>query len=139
MKYVCLVYHTEEEIMSLSPAEHEEIIAECISWIEELNAAGAHVFSSGLQSTRTAITLREVDGKMTVTDGPFAETKEFLGGFTILEARDLNEAIRLASRLAAVRIGKVEIRPAMEPGLDLTDPMDRKLSAALSNAMGVSK
>jgi hypothetical protein len=66
-----------------------------------------------------------------MTDGPFAETKEHLGGFTLLRARDLNEAIQLASRLPAARIGSVEVRPVLEATADLTDPSDRKIAAAL--------
>jgi hypothetical protein len=131
MKYICLVYHEEKKLAALSQHELDGLVAECGAWVGELTQGGHHVFSAGLQSLRTATTLRQRDGDLLVTDGPFAETKEFLGGFTILEARDLNEAIQLAAQLPAVRIGTVEVRPVLEPDADLTDALDRRIGAAI--------
>jgi hypothetical protein len=131
MKYICLVHHEETKLDALSQAELDALVGECGAWVEELHKGGHHIFSAGLQSVRTATTLRQRNGKLAMTDGPFAETKEFLGGFTILDARDLNEALQLASRLPAVRVGTVEVRPVLEPDAEPTEPLDRKIVAAI--------
>jgi hypothetical protein len=131
MKYLCLVYQDEKKLNALSQAELEAVVAECSAWVEELKNEGHHVLSAALQSIRTATTLRHRAGQLAVTDGPFAETKEFLGGFTLLDARDLNEALRLASGLAALCLGTVEVRPVLDPCGELCDPLDRKLGAAI--------
>jgi hypothetical protein len=131
MKYVCLVYHEEAKLASLTERELESLVEECAAWVEELALRGRHVFSTGLQSIRTAATLRSRNGNLSLTDGPFAESKEFLGGFTILDARDLNEAVQVAAQLPAVRLGSIEVRPLLEGDADLADPLDRKLGAAL--------
>jgi hypothetical protein len=131
MKYICLVYHEEKKLDALSPAELEGLVGECGGWVRELDEGGHHVFSAGLQSVRAAMTLRNRNGKLAMTDGPFAETKEFLGGFTIVNARDLNEAIQLASKLPAVRLGSIEVRPVLEPDVESTDPLDRKIGTAM--------
>jgi hypothetical protein len=131
MKYACLVYHEEKKLDSLSAAQLAAIIGECGAWVEDLQRRGHHVFSAALQSVRTATTVRNQSGQQSLTDGPFAETKEFLGGFTIITAKDLNEAIQLVSKFPAWRIGSVEIRPVLEPNAELTDPLDRKIEAAI--------
>jgi hypothetical protein len=129
MKYICLVYHEEKKLAALTQDELDGLVAECGVWCAQLGSH--HVFSAGLQSVRTATTLRQRNGNLLTTDGPFAETKEFLGGFTIIEAADLKEAIQLAAQLPAVRIGTVEVRPVLEPDAKLTDPLDRKIGAAI--------
>jgi hypothetical protein len=131
MKYICLVYHEEKALAELPPAELQALASECGVWVDDLQKSGHHVFSAGLQSIRTASTLRDHGGKLSLTDGPFAETKEFLGGFTIIEARDLNEAIQIASKLPAIRIASIEVRPVLERDAEFTDPLDRKLGAAI--------
>jgi len=131
MKYICLVYHEEKNLEAISHEQLCAMVGECGVWVEELEKGGHHVFSAGLQSVRTATTLRSRNGKLVLSDGPFAETKEILGGFTIIEARDLNEAIQIASKLPGVRIGTVEVRPVLEPDQELTDPLDRKIGAAI--------
>ena len=133
MKYACLVYHEAKETSEISEADLAAIIAECeaaAAWRAELQQGGHHVLSAGLQSPRTARTLRKVDGKLSVTDGPFAETKEMLGGFTIIEARDESEALRLASKFASGLI-TVEVRPLVDPSAQPSDPVDQKIAAAL--------
>jgi hypothetical protein len=130
MKYLCLVYQDEKKLNALSQEEMDAVVASCSAWVAGLKGSGHHVFSAGLQSVRTATTLRSRGGQLAMTDGPFAETKEFLGGFTLLDARDLNEALQLASGLAALCLGTVEVRPVLEPNLDLTDQLDQKLAAA---------
>jgi hypothetical protein len=131
MKYICLVYHEEKTLDALPQADLEALADECGAWVRELEKGGHHVFSAGLQSVRTATTVRSRNGKLAMSDGPFAETKEFLGGFTIINARDLNEAIQLAAKLPAARLATIEVRPVLEPNVDLTDPLDQKIGAAM--------
>jgi len=120
MKCVCLVYNDERNLEALPEGDLGALVGECGAWVEDLEKGGHHVSSMGLQSARTATTVRMRNGKVSVIDGPFAETKEQLGGFTIIDARDLNEALQLASRLPAARLGSVEVRPALEAGADFT-------------------
>ncbi|HEV3443280.1 MAG TPA: YciI family protein [Gemmataceae bacterium] len=131
MKYLCLVYHEENKLNALSQDELDALVGDCIAWTLELERSGRHIFSAGLQSFRGAATVRDRHGNLSITDGPFAETKEYLGGFTLLSARDLNEAIQLASRLPAARIGSIEVRPILEPDVELTDALDQKIGAAI--------
>ena len=116
MRYLCLVYHEEEQVDCLPDDEYNAIIDEVIDYREELRRGGHYLASSPLQSVTTATTIRVRNGKVTITDGPFAETKEQLGGFYLIEATDLNEAIRLASHMPPARIGSIEVRPLKEIG-----------------------
>ena len=134
MKFACLVYHEQKE--AISEADLTAIVEECqgaAAWCEAMTKRGHHVFAAGLQSVRTAKTVRNRNGRVCITDGPFAETKEGLGGFTIIEARDLNEALELVSKFPA-RLTSVEVRPIMDPGAELTDPGDRMVVAAIQRA-----
>jgi hypothetical protein len=131
MKYVCLVYHEEKKLSDLSQTELNALVDECAAWVQELEKSGHHILSAGLQSIRSATTVRQRSGELSLTDGPFAETKEFLGGFTLLSARDLNEAIQLAAKLPAVRVGSIEVRPVFEASAELTDSLDKKLGEAM--------
>jgi hypothetical protein len=134
MKFACLIYHEQND--ATSDADLAAIVAECqdaAAWNEEMKKGGHHVFTAGLQSARTAKTVRKRNGELSITDGPFAETKEGLGGLTIIEARDLNEALELVSKFPA-RLTSVEVRPLMEPGAELTDPGDRMVVAAIQRA-----
>src|SRR2546421_196331 len=108
MKYACLVYINPENAAAVSDADFDRIVANVGAWVEELESQGKHVYSTGLQAPSTATTLRRRNGEIVVTDGPFAETKEFLGGLTVLEARDLNEALLQGMKLAEVCGGTVE-------------------------------
>ena len=111
----------------------------CIGWVEELEKGGHHILSAGLQSVRSAATVRIRDGKLSTTDGPFAETKEFLGGFTLINAKNFEKALQLAAKFPAARVGSMEVRPVLEPGEDAADPLDQKILAAmLKNASGVN-
>jgi hypothetical protein len=134
MKYACLIYHDSSNVADLSEAEQlAAILGECqaaAAWNADLRKAGHHVFTAGLQSVRSATTVRRINGKLSVTDGPFAETKEFLGGFTIIEARDLNQALQLASQFASGLV-TVEVRPLFEANAELTDALDQKIAAAM--------
>jgi hypothetical protein len=134
MKFACLVYHEQKD--AVSEADLAAIVAECqdaAAWNEEMRKGGHHVFTAGLQSVRTAKTFRKRDGRPFITDGPFAETRESLGGLTIIEARDLDEALELVSKFPA-RLTTVEVRPVMDPGAALTDPADLIVVAAIERA-----
>jgi hypothetical protein len=135
MKYICLVYHEEKNLQDLPEGEMETVLRDCTDWVGELDRGHRHIVSAGLQAVSTAMTLRYRNGKMLITDGPFAETKEQLGGFTLLEARDLNEAIHLAEGLAAANGASIEVRPVLEPDASLTDPLDRKAGAVIRRMM----
>jgi hypothetical protein len=104
MKYLCLVYLDEKRLNEL-PDE------DCVDFDEEVRKSGMCVASEALQSVQTAATVRMRNGRLSVTDGPFAETKEQLAGFYMIEARDLNEAIQVASKIPPARVGCVEVRP----------------------------
>jgi hypothetical protein len=114
MKFICLGYMDEKNWEAMSEAEQNACIDECFTYDDELRKNGNFIGGEALDSARTAITLRARNGKVTVTDGPFAETKEQLGGILILEARDMNHAIELMSKHPGVRLGGggFELRPA---------------------------
>ncbi len=114
MKYLCLVYHEEATIDALPKDEHAAIVADVLAYREELRQSGHYLASSPLQPVRSAVTVRARNGKVVVTDGPFAETREQLGGFYLIEARDLNDAIRLAAKMPPARLGCIEVRPLRE-------------------------
>jgi hypothetical protein len=110
MRFACLGYIDEAEWEARSEAERAEAFEECLAYGDELRRGGHLVGREALQSARNAVTIRHSDGNVAVTDGPYAETKEQLGGLLILEARDLNHAIQLMSAHPGVRKGTVEIR-----------------------------
>jgi hypothetical protein len=114
MKYICLVYLVEKEMTALPRAEAEACTDESLAYDEALRRAGHFVAAHALQPVEAATTVRVRSGKLSATDGPFAETKEQLGGFILIEARDLNEAIRVASRIPMARYGSIEVRPIRE-------------------------
>lgn len=104
MKYLCLVYG-EERAMETVDDRH------CLAFDESIRNSGHCIASEALQPVATATTVRVRNGKVAVTDGPFAETKECLAGFYMIEARDLNEAISIASRIPPAQVGSIEVRP----------------------------
>ena len=118
MKYICLGYINEKEWESATEAEQQAMMDECFAYDDELKKEGHFVGGEGLQGSQNATTLRWRNGKVSVTDGPFAETKEQIGGIMILEATDLNHAIRLLSKHPSMRLlrerGCWEIRPALD-------------------------
>ena len=113
MKYLCLVYGEEDKIAAMD--DHE-----CLACDAELRAGGHCVASEALQPVATATTVRIRNGRLSVYDGPFAETKEALAGFYLIEARDLNEAIQVAGRLPSAPLGTVEVRPCRDLEVDGT-------------------
>jgi hypothetical protein len=128
---MCLVYHDEAKLGVLSAAELDSLLQECDDWIGELEKSGRHIMSAGLQTARTAVSIRGLPGKAKTTDGPFAETKEILGGFTLLEVRDRAEALEIASRMPPLRIGTVELRPVLDADGVATNPLDQKVATAM--------
>jgi hypothetical protein len=104
MKYLCLVYLDENRLAEL-PDE------DCVEFDAGIRASGHCIASEALQSVQTATTVRLRNGKLSITDGPFAETKEQLAGFYMIEARDLNEAIQIAAKIPPARVGSIEVRP----------------------------
>lgn len=115
MKYICLGYIKESLWDSWSESEQRKFMDECFVYDAELRRSGNMVGGEALQSVRNATTIRHKAGRVLITDGPFAETKEQLGGIMILEARDLNQAIHLMSNHPSVRMGGTwEIRPSNE-------------------------
>jgi len=111
MKYVCLVYCEEAKLHSLPESPPD---SECMAFGAGLAAAGHMLGGQALETVDTATTVRVRQGKLTVTDGPFAETKEALAGFYLIEARDLNEAIQIAGKSPPARVGSIEVRPVRE-------------------------
>ncbi len=112
MKFVCLGFIEESKYETLAEAEGLRMMEECFAYDDELRRNGHFLNGEALQSAKNAVTLRIKNGSVEVTDGPFAETKEMLGGILFLEARDLNHAIALMSKHPGVRVGPFEIRPA---------------------------
>jgi hypothetical protein len=114
MKYLCLVYADEAKLAALPQHELDTLIDETLASNEELQASGHLILAQALEQVDAAITVRVRDGRLSATDGPFAETREQLGGFVFIEARDLNEAIRIAGRIPSARLGSIEVRPAVD-------------------------
>jgi len=112
MKYICLGYLEEDQWEALSPSDQESLMDECFAYDEVLREGGHFAGGEALQGATKAVTLRWRDGRVLTTDGPYAETKEQLGGILILEARDMNHAIQLMSRHPGLKVGPFEIRPA---------------------------
>ncbi|MBP1150617.1 MULTISPECIES: YciI family protein [Methylocaldum] len=111
MKYLCLVYSEEEKLHSLPESPKD---AECLAYANSLRESGHLLGGEPLESVQTATTVRVRGGKVSVTDGPFAETKEQLAGFYLIDARDLNEAIQIAAKIPPARVGSIEVRPIRE-------------------------
>ncbi len=114
MRYLCLLYDNEVAGNELWEKEGDKIMAEYFAFTEDITRSGHYVGGEALQPVATATTIRVRSGKLQTTDGPFAETKEQLGGYYLIDASDLNEAIQIASRIPACRTGSIEIRPIMD-------------------------
>lgn len=107
MKYLCLVYGEEKEIGAMTDDE-------CMAYDQTLRSTGRCLASEALQPVHTATTVRVRHGKVSIKDGPFTETKECLGGFYLIEAADLNDALKMASQIPPARVGSIEVRPVRE-------------------------
>ncbi|HJR01637.1 MAG TPA: YciI family protein [Methylomirabilota bacterium] len=114
MKYICLVYLVEKEMIAMSKREADTCTEESLAYDEGLRRSGHLLAAHALQPVETATTIRVRHGKVSTTDGPFAETKEQLGGFILIEARDLNDAIQVAAKIPMGRRGTIEVRPIKE-------------------------
>ena len=114
MKFLFAIYHEEKMLDELPERQMQTLVDAALDYTEEIRQSGHYIVSNALQSSQTARTIRVRDGKVSVTDGPFAETKEQLGGFFLIEARDMDEACQIASRFPPARIGIIEVRPVRE-------------------------
>jgi hypothetical protein len=114
MKFVFLIYHDEKTLDALPAAEMQTLVDGALDYDEGLRQSGHYIVSNALQRARTARIVRVRGGKVSTTDGPFVETKEQLGGFFLVEAKDMEEACRLASRFPPARLGTIEVRPVQE-------------------------
>jgi hypothetical protein len=111
MKYLCLIYDDEKTMAGMTPSEGEAFMGEYFAFTEGIRESGHYVAGEALQPVSSATTVRIRNGQQSTTDGPFAETKEQLGGFYMIEARDLNDALQVASRIPSARTGSIEVRP----------------------------
>jgi hypothetical protein len=114
MRYLCLIYDEEKQLNTMAKAEADQFMGEYFAFTEGIKQSGHYIGGEALQPVQTATTVRVRNGKVSTTDGPFAETKEQLGGYYLINARDLNDAIQVASKIPSARIGTVEVRPIME-------------------------
>jgi hypothetical protein len=114
MKYLLLCCHEEKKLDSMSKSECAAVMEETMAYCEALKKSGHLIAVEQLEPVQTAVTVRIRNGKASVTDGPFAETKEQVGGFFLIDARDLNEAIQVASKFPSARFGSLEVRPVKE-------------------------
>jgi hypothetical protein len=114
MRYLCLIYDEEKKLNGMAKDEADQFMGEYFAFTEGIKQSGHYLGGEALQPVQTATTVRVRNGKVSTTDGPFAETKEQLGGYYLINARDLNDAIQVASKIPSARIGTVEVRPIME-------------------------
>jgi hypothetical protein len=111
MKYLCLIYNDEREMGTMPRPDGEKMMTEYADFTESIKKSGHYKGGDALQPTTTATTVRVRQNKVSTTDGPFAETKEQLGGFYMIDAKDLNDAISVASRIPGAKTGSIEVRP----------------------------
>ena len=120
MKYLCLIYDEEKKFGTMSKGDMDGMMSEYRAFGDEIKKKGHFIGGEQLQPVSSATTIRSRNGKISTTDGPFAETREQLGGFYFIEARDLNEAIAIASRIPSVRTGSIEVRPVVDHAAQAT-------------------
>ncbi len=116
MKYLCLIYDEEKKMAEMPKADSDAFMGEYFAFTNDIKQSGHYVAGEALHPVHAATTVRIRNGKMSATDGPFAETKEQLGGFYLVTAADLNEAIQVASRIPSARYGSIEVRPIVDYG-----------------------
>ena len=126
MKFLCLAYEEERALNALAESEWHALRRETLDYVDGLQKSGRLILAQPLQSATTAATLRVRSGKLSVIDGPFAETKEQIGGFFLIEAGDFDEAVQIAGQWPSARIGSIEVRPVEE---ELR--MDRRYATAI--------
>ena len=114
MRYLCLIYEDEKNWGTMPKEQADAMMGEYFAFTEGIKKSGHYVGGEALQPTQSASTVRVRNGKVSTTDGPFAETKEQLGGYYLINAKDLNDAIQVASKIPSSRLGSIEVRPIME-------------------------
>jgi len=114
MRYLCLIYDEEKKLATMPKSESDAFMGDYFAFTDGIKKSGHYLGGEALQPVNTATTVRVRTGKTSTTDGPFAETKEQLGGYYLIEARDLNDAIQVAARIPSARLGSVEVRPIQE-------------------------
>jgi hypothetical protein len=114
MRYLCLIYDEEKKWAAMSKGETDAIMGEYFAFTEDVKKSGQYIGGEALQPVSTATSVRVRGGKMSTTDGPFAETKEQLGGYYLINAKDLNDALQVASKIPGAKTGTVEVRPIQE-------------------------
>ena len=114
MKYLCLIYSDRSRIDAMAAGDQKAIMGEYAAFTEGIRKSGHYLGAERLAPVQRARTLRSRNGKLSTTDGPFAETKEQLGGFYLIDAGDLDEATQIASKIPGTRLGSIEVRPIME-------------------------
>ncbi|MDQ6870925.1 MAG: YciI family protein [Gemmatimonadota bacterium] len=114
MKYLCLIYDDEKQWQKFPRDVQDKYMGEYMAFTESIKQSGQFVGSNQLQPTHTATIVRSRNGKVSTTDGPFIETKEQLGGYYLIQAKDLNDAIQVASRIPSAKSGSIEVRPVVE-------------------------
>jgi hypothetical protein len=114
MKYLCLIYDEEKRLQAMTKSEMDGLMQEYFAFTKSIEQSGNLLGGNDLQPVQNATTVRVRGGKLSTTDGPFAETKEQLGGYYLIEAADLNAAIRIAARIPSARLGAIEVRPVQE-------------------------
>ena len=114
MRYLCLIYEDEKNWAKMPKEQSDNVMGEYFSFTDGIKKSGHYLGGEALQPTESATTVRVRNGKISTTDGPFAETKEQLGGYYLIDAKDLNDAIQVAAKIPSARFGEVEIRPIME-------------------------
>jgi len=114
MRYLCLIYDEEKKWAAMSKEEADAVMGEYFNFTEDVKKSGHYVGGEALQPVSTATSVRVRGGKMSTTDGPFAETKEQLGGYYLINAKDLNDALQIASKIPGAKTGTVEVRPIQE-------------------------
>jgi hypothetical protein len=116
MKYLCLIYDDEKKMAGMSKADGDAFMSEYFAFTEDIKKSGHYRAGEALKPVQTATSVRMRNGKVSTTDDPFAETKEQLGGFYMVDAKDLNEAIQIASRIPSAKTGTIEVRPVEDFG-----------------------
>lgn len=114
MRYLCLVHVDTALTEAMTPEEDKAVTRESLAYDDELRRSGHFIAANALQEPATAAIVRKRAGQVSITDGPYVETKEFLGGFILIEAKDLNEAIRIAGQIPMARYGTIEVRPSLD-------------------------
>jgi hypothetical protein len=114
MKYLCLIYDEEKNYLDMTREQGEALMGEYFAFTKDIRQSGHYLGGNDLEPVKAATTVRVRNGRTSTTDGPFAETKEQLGGYYLIEAKDLNEAISVAARIPSARMGSIEVRPVRE-------------------------